>query len=245
MKELSIEEKAKRYDEAIKIAKEINNEQRAQPFNVMTRVFPELKESKNEGIREALLNYLKEASYGKTLVVSTLDYKRWADWLEKQGEQKPYGQRQECSNCQFNYAGECKGSCAMKRGEQKPAVEMKTPEESLGIDSDTYNKIVDDCIYGEQKPAWSEEDEYTLGETIQHLEELIRIDKAKHCGVDVQYYQRDIDWLKSLRPKSTWKPSDEQMDALKHAFNDGSIVFADMKILATLYEQLKALHRYE
>ena len=39
MKELSIEEKAKAYDEAIEIAKEINNEQRAQPFNVMTRVF--------------------------------------------------------------------------------------------------------------------------------------------------------------------------------------------------------------
>jgi len=41
-------------------------------------------------------------------------------WLEKQGEQKPYGQRQECSDCHFNYAGECKGSCQMKRGEQKP-----------------------------------------------------------------------------------------------------------------------------
>ena len=45
MKELSIEEKAKRYDEAIERAKEINNEQQAQPFDVMTRVFPELKES--------------------------------------------------------------------------------------------------------------------------------------------------------------------------------------------------------
>ena len=65
-----------------------------------------------------------------------------------------------------------------------------------------------------QKPAeWSEEDEYTLGETIQHLEELIRIDKAKHCSVDVQYYQRDIDWLKSLKdrvqPKREWNEEDE------------------------------------
>jgi len=42
--------------------------------------------------------------------------------------------------------------------EQKPAFEMKTPEESLGIDSDTYSKIVDECVYGEQKPVWSEED---------------------------------------------------------------------------------------
>ena len=41
--------------------------------------------------------------------------------LNKQGEQKPYGQkRQECADCQFNYAGECEGSCAMKRSEQKP-----------------------------------------------------------------------------------------------------------------------------
>ena len=51
----------------------------------------------------------------------------------------------------------------------------------------------------EQKSTWSEEDEYILNETIQHLKELIEIDKAKHCACDVQYYQRDIDWLKSLK----------------------------------------------
>lgn len=48
---------------------------------------------------------------------------RWCyiiDLLEKQGEQKPYGQKKECLDCQFNYAGECKGSCQMKRDEQKP-----------------------------------------------------------------------------------------------------------------------------
>ena len=31
-------------------------------------------------------------------------------------------------------------------------LEMKTAEESLGVDSDTYNKIIDECIFGEQKP---------------------------------------------------------------------------------------------
>lgn len=35
-------------------------------------------------------------------------------------EQKPYGQREECSGCQVNYAGECKGSCAMKKDEWVP-----------------------------------------------------------------------------------------------------------------------------
>ena len=36
---------------------------------------------------------------------------------EKQVEQKPYGQRKECVGCQFNYAGECKGYCDLKRNE--------------------------------------------------------------------------------------------------------------------------------
>lgn len=39
--------------------------------------------------------------------------------LEKQDEQKPYGQRKECFDCQSNYAGYCKGYCLMKRVEQK------------------------------------------------------------------------------------------------------------------------------
>jgi len=45
----------------------------------------------------------------------------------------------------------------LKEIEQKSVFKMKTPEESLGIDSNTYNKIVDECIYGEQKPADVEE----------------------------------------------------------------------------------------
>jgi len=52
--------------------------------------------------------------YGKA------DIDKNISWLEKQGEQKPYGQREECLDCQFNYAEECKGSCQMKRDEQNP-----------------------------------------------------------------------------------------------------------------------------
>ena len=50
--------------------------------------------------------------------------------LEKQDNQKPYGQRVECLDCQFNYAGECKGSCAMKRNEQNPI--NKEPKFKVG-----------------------------------------------------------------------------------------------------------------
>ena len=67
-----------KYKEALERAKEINNEQRAQPFNVMTRVFPELKESEDERIRGAIIEHLKD----NNLI-------EWAAWLEKRGEQKP------------------------------------------------------------------------------------------------------------------------------------------------------------
>ena len=49
-----------------------------------------------------------------------------------------------------------------KQGEHK----IKTPEESLGIDSDTYNKIVDECIYGEQKPIDKVEPNFKVGDWV-------------------------------------------------------------------------------
>src|SRR5574344_1735020 len=85
MKELSIEEKAKRYDEAISIAREINNEQRVQPYNIMTRVFPELIESEDERIRKEIIQWLKN-SEGQTHPIDR--YNAAIAWLEKQGEQK-------------------------------------------------------------------------------------------------------------------------------------------------------------
>ena len=53
-----------------------------------------------------------------------------------------------------------------KQCEQKPIIEMKSAEESLGIDSDTYNKIVDECIYGENKPTDKVEPKFHVGDWI-------------------------------------------------------------------------------
>ena len=273
-------------------------------------IFPELKESEDEKVEKAIFGmvYDSDNELWSSYDVTKSDV---LAWLEKQGEQK---------------------------------FEMKTAEESLGIDSDTYNKIVDECIFGEQKPEenkgnvggisanWSEEDEKILGDIIEdvmtlhsgktlgvirnkinwlkslkgrvqtkhewseedsyyinniiHIIEEINnaplkrredweayIDwlKSLKCRVqpkqkwseeDEIYYKRvqlsiewarahnrisegscdeQLNWLKSLRLQNRWKPSDEQIRALKHAFNDGSITFAEMEILATLYEGLKSI----
>jgi hypothetical protein len=93
---------------------------------------------------------------------------------------------------------------------------------------------------GKQKPAgWSEEDENNINSIVSRLE------------VDISYWEsrsktrtnedeKLINWLKSLRPQNKWKPSDEQMEALKEACDkrwepDG------LDPLYTLYEYLKKL----
>lgn len=82
MKELTIEEKAKRYDMAIEKAKEINNEHKAQPFDVMLKVFPELKELEDERVRKEIISALKYANHKGV-------YDKHIAWLEKQDKQKP------------------------------------------------------------------------------------------------------------------------------------------------------------
>ena len=138
-----------------------------------------------------------------------------------------------------------------KQAEQKPTIEMKSAEESLGIDSETYNKIVDECIYSEQKSqrmvsaeaneamydkpacAWSEEDESWFKEL-----ELMVLSFSN----DVSYLKKFFDWLKSLKdriqPKTTWKPSEEQMDALNSARWNAPF---NIEILDSLYNDLKKL----
>lgn len=92
---------------------------------LLLSMFPELKESEDEKIRKELIDFLQETidNVGKSPNIWTMSNAK--KWI----------------------------AWLEKQGEQKSTLKMKTPEESLGIDSDTYNKIVDEYIYGEPKPA--------------------------------------------------------------------------------------------
>jgi len=94
----TIEEKAKAYDEAIKVIKDnldaLNEitETSAEVVNIQSikncfyRAFPELAESEDERIRKTLIDYFNTCHgdyYGE------LKRKDILAWLEKQGEQKP------------------------------------------------------------------------------------------------------------------------------------------------------------
>lgn len=88
------------------------------------------------------------------------------------------------------------------------------------------------AVFSEQKPAWSEDDETNLRRTEYAV--------MKFFGGDCSL----VGWLrKSLKERYTWKPSDEQIEALEYSLGDYNIkIFEDRyKILKSLYNDLKKL----
>jgi hypothetical protein len=91
MKEL-IEEKAKRFNEALKAAVVAHKDEDKHLKATLERIFPELKESENEKIRKVLVDYFKRYKEHEECGIKTFYGIPTDDilaWLEKQGEQKP------------------------------------------------------------------------------------------------------------------------------------------------------------
>lgn len=80
MKELSIEDKAKRYDEVLKSATVAHKDEDRHLNATLERIFPELKESKDERISKRIIHAL----HGDVLEMSEI--KEAVAWLEKIGE---------------------------------------------------------------------------------------------------------------------------------------------------------------
>ena len=78
MKELSINEKAKAYDEAIERAKKIYGN------GIIERIFTELKEGDDERIKKNCIHFLE---LKKQHHAATFEIEECIDWLEKQGKQ--------------------------------------------------------------------------------------------------------------------------------------------------------------
>ena len=270
MKELSTEEKAQAYDEALERAKILYNDKNeigyANAESVLEEVFPLLKESEDERIRKWIIDDIRYNMDNEPL--NNSEYKKKAEkaiaWLEKHGEQKlPI---------------------------EKLPSEMITPEESLGISSEKYNDIVNECLYGESKAEWKQENVEELSEfenammhigysffgkrggldpndtssvkvQAQYLLELAQksaewSEEDEHRVKDTIYFLETakkhyastvelgacIDWLKSLKQRCTWKPSDEQVKQLGWIAEQNKDNMIG-KELISLYQDLKKLRK--
>lgn len=88
MKELSINEKAKAYDEALKKASAAHKDEDRHLKATLERIFPELKEGDDEKIRRWIIDDIRYNMNNEPL--NNSEYKKKAEkaiaWLEKQGD---------------------------------------------------------------------------------------------------------------------------------------------------------------
>lgn len=245
MKELSIEEKAKAYDNAIERAiKHRNNDGLTlEQYETIDIIFPELAESEDERIRKWIRKEL-ESKYVVDNIVNNVMADKALAWLEKQDENNglpPVTDRETLDEYAYQVVYDLSNDWLKvtptwddveaavklgakwleKQGEQKPDV----VQHSLSVSDDSNLPTLDESIYHpctesvheQESSEWSEDDEYLLDETIKHLEALIRITKKQGSAYsdEIQYYQRDIDWLKILKdriqPKQEWNKEDIEM----------------------------------
>lgn len=86
------------------------------------------------------------------------------------------------------------------------------------------------------KSAWSEEDKDHLIGITQTINGAI-----KHNVISKKTGDMQVDWLKTLKQRYIWKPSDEQLETLRNAIYFKPSENPSDNLLWGLYEQLKKL----
>ena len=177
MKELSIEEKAKRYDKAIERAKAYKGLR-----SEMEIIFPELRESEDERIRNFISNEL--VCLRATDEKGTVRYNELTEaiaYLEKQGEKKPTGWSEKLIADVFEMVGLAK----IVREQENDA--LTEALQSAMIELAKYS------VVPQIRQEWSEEDKKRLDHIIQFLE-----DKDRWKDFERAFpIEEDVRWLKS------------------------------------------------
>lgn len=252
MKELSVGQKAQRYDEVVSKLRRFMA-QGVDPLITRADVqdfFPELTESEDEKIKQRVIKLIKMSNEVGGFALHKWEADEMLAWLEKQGEQKSFARYKVGDTIYYDSFGRLVSfviANIVEDGTDNPMYEDK--DGNSVFQNDIVEKKPVDKV--EQKPQrmvsaeakeamyskpaeWSEEDENNINSIVSRLE------------VDISYWEsrsktrtnedkKLIDWLKSLRPKTAWKPSDMELEALRLAAEK------DGTCLMGLYEQLKKL----
>ena len=248
---MTIEEKAKRFDEALKEAAIAHKDEDRHLKATLERIFPELKESEDEKIRKHIVTFIMEA---EKMGDAPEECAKWLAWLEKQGQVK----ESQISQHENKMCKENDDSLTSEdekiRKEIKKDAEAWYKEHYEGSNPQGRSIVIGAYIdgalawlekQGEKKPAkWSERDEraiHCLEYTVKHFYE----------GEDT--FKWWCDWFKSLKdrvqqqPKQVWKPSDEQMKALQYIYRNINPPLSDklgwnsLRTLELMYQELKKL----
>ena len=225
----------KDYKEKLELARDwYNNQSTTKKEKVLLEnLFPELKESEEERIRKEIIQFLQ---LPHPQFVGKRNQEKWIDWLEKQGEQKTVSKTEpivEGLTTEFQKQVSHLIASAMDKEHDYNWSYVKWAANALL--NYAKHELEKQC---EQKPAWSEEDDYILNLVGQFTSKGYK----PHPKIpSLEFVQ---DWLKSLKERYTWKPSDEQMEALWNAIPHIPNSEKDIDTiteLSVLYEDLKKI----
>lgn len=230
MKELSEKEKAKRYDEALKKAKDFYKGYKQRDNQLyaddLESLFPELKESENK----RMIQYFKDlAPFDKADELYEkygFSHKDAIAWLEKKGEQKTDEWSEEDKKMIDTIIETIKMSI-----EDCDVDDIGTKARlSLEKERDWLKSLKDRVQPKSQSAEWSEED-------------IVAIDCAVEVlSKDLPSLAASIERLKSLRPQKQWRPSEMEMKALEFCLEhniDKEGIFGSKVV--KLYDELKKL----
>ena len=151
------------------IAKETNNKQAVQ---ILESLFPELRESEDERIRKAIIEFFDLQDDNTTY--SFVPKKDILAWLEKQGERNTFDTdtiKKKAHQIAWETSKHYDPNACKQEWCEMAALAMASWLEKQG----------------EQNPAWSEEDEKMLDSIIDCIDGLCFIDSDQ------------LNWLKSLK----------------------------------------------
>ena len=186
-------------------------------------VFEGKDQGRYEDIRDILRELINNDKYTRSAIECDL---KW--FTERFRYMKPQP-KQEWSEEDENMLKSVIATCELAEQDRdsspaKHLLEMQT----------NWLKSLKDRVQPQQKREWSKEDEDVISKTESWLDTLCYyLDTSPEYIPDIKDV---INKLKSLRPKNTWKPSEEQMFALNIA-----IEMEDGDILKSLYNDLKQL----
>ena len=184
------EEKAKAYDEALEKAQKATRAGSDVAMDIVQYIFPELRESEEEKIRNEILIYI-----GARQDIDLETHNRWCAYLEKQKEQKP-----------------------VEIDEYK-IIEKHITEDSLSSEVNKRLKECGWYVTDEKPAKWGDGDENKLYQAVETLlaDKAIALQENPHCKALHRAYDDLIVWLKSLpkrfnfQPKQGWSEEDEKI----------------------------------
>jgi len=219
------EEKAKRFDEIFVKARKYYDEYKTRDnilyVEDMEDMFPEFKEneSDDERIRKDCLKYLDWEYHRCSHDEDKIKIEKCIEWLEKRGEQK---------------------STEWSEDDENKINSIKYLLHELDNHNfDNWFKSLKERVQPQQKQEWSEKD--------KQMSNIITSDVLKirqKCGIGTDEWNirsEALNWFKSIRPQSQWKPSEFDIRILEQVIDGTANPINYHATLHAVLEKLKKL----